>query len=642
MKAQFATSERTFTYRCLNSSRNLTVGVQLQPENIKKFKPSNFFFSWQQKKFSLWEIAKYSHFCNGHDQGSGGNPKTYIDRFRTIDKDIRKRCLKELSDYGSYVYTYIDEDGWIPPHEKTPKSNPMSSVAEAMMLLPDSDATLSNPASAIRKTLARQSNFRIMYIVAATVQDVDYVKKCFFIPKSTSMIEFVQGEVSNEGPWRKLINPDHIKEHVLCTIKIYQGGSLQVTPGFSEEEEESDEEGGPYRSIKNMRVAKTKGHRLTTFQFAGFQQFRYTLENLSSEPLSSVEEHVLEQSTGVSSVSHCFEPSNTYLVHIRTEIVSAVGFAADTLYCEYQVLAPIGWHCVDDEWLRTEEGEEFLPGVTQLASSTLFPSKNTPPGAFEPKLTFLMFLFVFLFGLLWGAENAAWIWGALLLCFSYNLTFTDRCDVDSTAHFGLPLSFTLSCSNPQILPTPQVLFQVCSVDWLGRHRVEGYGYQKLNIMAGSSDTEVSTWLPVVSEWSRLEDYFIGGGSRLRDLRFIATPPRTDADTSHKRRFLSKFGFATHHEGCGKVRIRSHVIEQTPVDTQDKDKYLGGRPASDSRHYRRPDGPVTSLGALDGDTTAEKASTYIRQLQARRARTFQELSGSRSSSPSRRKPAAVSL
>jgi hypothetical protein len=77
---------------------------------------------------------------------------------------------------------------------------------------------------------------------------------------------------------------------VLCTIKIFQGGVQQVTPGFSEEECDSEEEEGPYRSIRTMRIAKTRGHRLTTFHFTGFKNFRYTVENLNSEVLTAVEE----------------------------------------------------------------------------------------------------------------------------------------------------------------------------------------------------------------------------------------------------------------------------------------------------------------------------------------------------------------
>lgn len=36
-----------------------------------------------------------------------------------------------------------------------------------------------------------------------------------------------------------------------------------------------------------------------------------------------------------------------------------------------------------------------------------------------------------------------------------------------------------------------------------------------------------------------------------------------------------------------------------------------------------DGPVAALSELEGDTTAEKASAYIRELQSRRTQTYLE-------------------
>mmetsp|Transcript_48886 Transcript_48886/g.62756 ORF Transcript_48886/g.62756 Transcript_48886/m.62756 type:complete len:638 (+) Transcript_48886:102-2015(+) len=631
-------SERTFTYRCVDSSKNLKIGIQLQPENEKKFKASKLEVAWQQKMFSLWEIAKYSCYCDEHDQGHGDHPKEYISRFRTSEYDIRNKCLKQLKDYGCYVYTYIDADGWVPHQDKIPRSSSTaapSPIAECMASLPDSSTPLSDPAHSVHQTLARESNFRIMYVVAVTVQDIEFVKRCFFIPKTTSMMEFVQGGVTalNE-PWRKLRNPEHIKEHVLCTIRIYQGGSQEVTPGFSEEEDDSDEESGPFKSMRALRVAKMRGHRLTTFRVTGFNSLVYSLENLTSETLQTVEETLLNESvrTADSSANSFMSSSNDThpIVRMRCELVSAIDFDADSLYCEYQIVAPSGCHCPDADWLKTEQGEEFLPGATQVASCAMIESADThdPTVSFtlnNPATTFFIVLWVLLVGYFLKAEESAWIWGSLLVTLSALLNTDHRTEYKSTAHFGVPINFTLLFPNPHA-PGPLILFQICSVDWLGRHRIEGYGFHKLDAKGGSTDCEVSTWLPVSSPWSQLEDYFVGGGNRLKDLRFIATPPRNDTDTSHKQRFMSKFGFSTQSSGSGrKVRVRTHAVEQHPVSPLDEDLIANQPPRT--RHINREgvDLPVASLGALEGDTTAEKASAYIRQLQERRSRLFEEFS-----------------
>ena len=70
--------------------------------------------------------------------------------------------------------------------------------------------------------------------------------------------------------------------------------------------------------------------------------------------------------------------------------------------------------------------------------------------------------------------------------------------------------------------------------------------------------QVSTWRPSGTIQSQLADFFIGGGHRLKDLKYVAHPPKTESGT-HKRRFLSKFGFAT--RSSGRVRVRTHTIEQ---------------------------------------------------------------------------------
>ena len=180
-----------------------------------------------------------------------------------------------------------------------------------------------------------------------------------------------------------------------------------------------------------------------------------------------------------------------------------------------------------------------------------------------------------------------------------------------TAHWGVPLALMATTSRQRggvlVTEPPMILFQVSSVDWLGRHRVEGFGFARLPAKAGSIDTEarllerahcpwhhhdcagrcqgqspcvearwrrapdvqaprscrqVTTWRPCGSSQSQLVDFFVGGAHRLKDLRFAAHPPRTEADASHKRRFLSRFGFATQASG-GRVRVRAHAVEQLP-------------------------------------------------------------------------------
>ena len=70
---------------------------------------------------------------------------------------------------------------------------------------------------------------------------------------------------------------------------MHKGGTLEVTPGLSEEEPESDDE-GPFRSARSARIVAEKGPRLTTFSFRVMGNegnlesiYQYTIENANAE-----------------------------------------------------------------------------------------------------------------------------------------------------------------------------------------------------------------------------------------------------------------------------------------------------------------------------------------------------------------------
>jgi hypothetical protein len=60
--------------------------------------------------------------------------------------------------------SYVDNDGWIPACDKTPKTSsraPLNSIAESLVHLPDVNAHISDSAELIQKSLSRESNFRV-------------------------------------------------------------------------------------------------------------------------------------------------------------------------------------------------------------------------------------------------------------------------------------------------------------------------------------------------------------------------------------------------------------------------------------------------------------------------------------------------
>lgn len=76
---------------------------------------------------------------------------------------------------------------------------------------------------------------------------------------------------------------DHYQFHeeILCTMKLYQSGILEVTPGFSNiEAEDSDHDGDIFVDDKDLENAANKGPKLTTFTFLTplGSIYQYTLE----------------------------------------------------------------------------------------------------------------------------------------------------------------------------------------------------------------------------------------------------------------------------------------------------------------------------------------------------------------------------
>jgi Meckel syndrome type 1 protein len=64
-----------------------------------------------------------------------------------------------------------------------------------------------------------------------------------------------------------------------------------------------------------------------------------------------------------------------------------------------------------------------------------------------------------------------------------------------------------------------ILFKVVSVDIFDRHRIEGYGYLKLDTIAGCRSIKVQTWKSDLDSKSQIKSYFVGGCPELEDLTY---------------------------------------------------------------------------------------------------------------------------
>ena len=369
----------------------------------------------------------------------------------------------------------------------------------------------------------------------------------------------------------------------------------------------------------------------------------------------------------------CNHQDVNFMMQMRIELVSAISFDADWLFCEYQVLLPLGWRPDDPSgWKRNSQGEWTLAGSTQAASckelrSTMGkdpmlaymqqrtdsasgslpyvailcgawaigasnhpdpPPTNRHLAAPHPRPSpFSASIIAMLFGYGYGI----WLAAAIVLFFViFGITPTAGDVTESiqpVAHFGLPIRFNVLSSHNNsgelMMATPLVLFQVSSVHSFERHRIQGYGYARLPVAAGSKEAEISTWRPAGDFSSQLADFFVGGANRLSDLRYIAHPPASGQQGDPSRtRFLSKFGFLTH--SSGKVRVRVHAMEHRapPVDVMAPGQKSGAarKPLVDKlmRMYSFDGSGTLDIAKLNkGGSSAQRASDLIKKLQEER-------------------------
>lgn len=111
--------------------------------------------------------------------------------------------------------------------------------------------------------------------------------------------------------------------------------------------------------------------------------------------------------------------------------------------------------------------------------------------------------------------------------------------------------------------SPTIVFQVFSTDWLGRHKLEGYGFHHLSDQPGSHDLEVRTWRPVGRIRDQMQDFFLGNAAYLKDEHFVDSVNKTASA-------LNRFGVLTHSSGSVRIRVHTVVTDPRAVDLRLKE------------------------------------------------------------------------
>ncbi|KAJ7399330.1 Meckel syndrome type 1 protein [Pitangus sulphuratus] len=135
---------------------------------------------------------------------------------------------------------------------------------------------------------------------------------------------------------------------------------------------------------------------------------------------------------------------------------------------------------------------------------------------------------------------------------------TKKVGWDKVAHFCYPFTVEMfyTLEDEDSLPQwPVLYFEVLSLDFWQRYRVEGYGSLVLPASPGAHVLTIPTWRPVeLGTVAEMRRFFIGGSPELEDLTYVRVP------STFKGKRLSRFGFRT--ETTGSVTFRLHCLQQS--------------------------------------------------------------------------------
>ncbi|KFV97243.1 Meckel syndrome type 1 protein, partial [Eurypyga helias] len=234
--------------------------------------------------------------------------------------------------------------------------------------------------------------------------------------------------------------------------------------------------------------------------------WKYTIENASVEVQPEEEEreqHLFRDFPTVVTEPFtlficCFLQTlpGTLRLFVNGEIVSAQGYEYDNLYVHFFLELPNQW---------SSPTFQQLSGVTQTCAT----------------------------------KTAGW---------------------DNVAHFCYPFTLEMFFTQENELKDsfpqwPILYFEVLSLDFWQRHRIEGYGSLELPASPGLHMLTIPTWRPVkLGTVAELRRFFIGGSPELEDLTYIRIP------STFKGERLSRFGFRT--KTTGSVTFRLYCMQQS--------------------------------------------------------------------------------
>ena len=293
--------------------------------------------AWQEKLYSPSDIANYIKKKDDKKE------QAHDQRSLLSDSENGIVNIENLLD-DVMVYTYIDREHYTP--DVTPIIYDSKGVESYVSKALSRQGIVKNVRDLkVSQRVIRENPYKVMHICFATDVDVETLK--------------------TKKPW----DPEYYyTEHVLCTIKIYKDGLLEVSPPFSpiiEEEDNLIHESATVPSVfssdKTIKNSVNKGFKIKTdrLRSKNGSEYEFCIQNVNQLQSPQDIEDMLNLNKGTDKEAAIASrglddglsswkqdpPGKLFdkTVSIYAEIISGTGFNGRNLFVSYQTEVPQGW-----------------------------------------------------------------------------------------------------------------------------------------------------------------------------------------------------------------------------------------------------------------------------------------------------------
>lgn len=346
------TSNTTAYYRTDDVLENFKIKINVRELSRLQNTPSNenrknnkhydkdLIISWQEKLYSPSDIANYIKKKDDKKEQLPNDQRSLLS-----DSENGIINIENLLD-DVMIYTYVDREHYVP--DATPILYDSKGVESYVSKAVSRVGIIKNARDLkVSQRVIRENPFKIMHICFATDVDVETLR--------------------TKKPW----DPEYYyTEHVLCTIKVYKDGLVEVSPPFSPILEEIGDsvahDGSTVPSVFSNEItiknSVNKGFRIKTDRLRSKtgSEYEYCIQNLnqlkSPQDIEDFINHSKDVDKEAAIASRGLDdqglatwkqdpPGKLFdkTITIYAEIVSGSGFYGRNLFVSYQTEVPQGW-----------------------------------------------------------------------------------------------------------------------------------------------------------------------------------------------------------------------------------------------------------------------------------------------------------